>query len=88
MYLHSFYLILFLFTAAYLATLFLLYTGLNRLSLQKKTNLVPYVSVVVCAHNEERNLPDCISRLQAQTYPAGKIEFILVNDRPLTPRKR
>ncbi len=72
---------LILLTGIYLAVLFYLARGLKRLPLQKRTSLRPAISVVVCAHNEERNLPDCISRLQAQTYPADKVEFILVNDR-------
>ncbi len=74
-------LLLILLTGAYLAVLFYLSRGLNRLPLQTRTSSRPPVSVIVCAHNEEENLPDCISRLQAQSYPAEAIEFILVNDR-------
>ncbi len=57
------------------------YRGLPRLKQQKRTQEQPFVSVVVCAHNEEKNLPDCLKRLARQQYPNSKIEFIIVNDR-------
>ncbi|MBN1406939.1 MAG: glycosyltransferase [Calditrichaceae bacterium] len=41
----------------------------------------PFVSVIVCAHNEQKNLPDCIDLLYAQSYDRQKLEFIIVNDR-------
>lgn len=69
------------FTLIYTGVLFYLSIGLKRLKLQKRSKEQPPVSVIVCAHNEEHNLPACIKHLKAQIYPAAKIEFILVNDR-------
>lgn len=62
---------------------FLLYLkrGFNKICKVKRVEHTPMVSVVVCAHNEQKNLPDCIRRLQKQHYDAQKIEFIIVNDR-------
>ncbi len=69
------------FTLIYAGVLFYLLGGLKRLKLQKRSKEQPPLTVIVCAHNEERNLPACISHLKAQLYPTDKIEFILVNDR-------
>ncbi len=40
----------------------------------------PYVSIVVCAYNEEKILNQCIDALLQQKYPHDKYEIILVND--------
>jgi len=68
-------------TIIYISVLIYLSSGLNRLKNQKRSQAQPKVSVIVCAHNEQRNLPDCIKLLSTQNYPKEKIEFILVNDR-------
>ena len=62
---------------------FLLYLkrGFNQLNSTGRIEQSPMVSVVVCAHNEQKNLPDCIKRLQTQQYDSQKTEFIIVNDR-------
>ena len=62
---------------------FLLYLrrGFNQLNKSERTEQAPMVSIVVCAHNEQKNLPDCIKRLQMQQYNPQKTEFIIVNDR-------
>jgi len=73
--------LLILLTALYLLVLIYLAQGFGRLSLQERSEIKPSVSVVVCAHKEEQNLPDCISRLKGQMYPADKVELVLVNDR-------
>ncbi len=77
----TFSVLLIVLTVIYVATLIFLSRGLGKLGKQQRTQKQPFISVIVCAHNEEQNLPDCISRLQAQTYPKERIEFILVNDR-------
>ncbi len=69
------------FTLVYAALLIYLSTGLKRLKQQKRSKEQPPLTVIVCAHNEEHNLPACISHLKAQVYPTQKIEFILINDR-------
>jgi cellulose synthase/poly-beta-1,6-N-acetylglucosamine synthase-like glycosyltransferase len=65
----------------YIFFLFYLGKGLENLNSASRTSETPRASVIVCAHNEQKNLPDCIRRLQAQQYETEKIEFILVNDR-------
>ncbi len=40
-----------------------------------------YISVVVAARNEEKNIGSCIESLIAQDYPTEKYEIIIVNDR-------
>lgn len=68
-------------TLFYLAILWRLTSGLQRLKDQKCNPELAGVTVIVCAHNEERNMQNCIAHLQAQQYPIDKIEFILVDDR-------
>ncbi len=43
--------------------------------------LLPRVSVVVPARNEEDNIERCVRSLMATTYPANRFEVIVVNDR-------
>ncbi len=65
----------------YLFAIAFLYRGFASLSRQSRTNAQPKISVVVCAHNEEKNLPNCLRHLSGQIYPKERIEFIIVNDR-------
>jgi cellulose synthase/poly-beta-1,6-N-acetylglucosamine synthase-like glycosyltransferase len=62
---------------------FLLYLrrGFNHLIKAEKIQHTPMITVIVCAHNEQKNLPDCIDLLSMQTYDKDKVEFIIVNDR-------
>lgn len=64
----------------YCVLLLLLKRGLHRLqpgsSLKK-----PFVSIIIPARNEEKDLPKLIKSLLNQTYPAHLTEIILVNDR-------
>ncbi len=73
--------ILYFFLILYLIALFLLFRGFKFLPHQGKTRSKPRVSVIVCAHNEEKNLPNCLRHLAKQNYPQEKTEFIIVNDR-------
>ncbi|HMW33364.1 MAG TPA: glycosyltransferase [bacterium] len=41
----------------------------------------PLVSVVIAARNEEVNIDRCLAALSEQTYPADRMEIIVVNDR-------
>tara|TARA_Y100001970_G_scaffold292072_1_gene431802 strand:+ start:1319 stop:2407 length:1089 start_codon:yes stop_codon:yes gene_type:complete len=52
----------------------------SELPINSISNL-PFVSVVIAARNEEKNLPDLIQDLVKQEYPTDKIEVIIVNDR-------
>lgn len=41
---------------------------------------VPFVSVVMPAHNEEQYIGDCLKALRDQNYPPDKFEIIVVNN--------
>jgi poly-beta-1,6-N-acetyl-D-glucosamine synthase len=41
---------------------------------------LPKVSVIIPAHNEEKNIGYCLLSLRAQTYPHSLIEIIVVDD--------
>lgn len=41
----------------------------------------PFVSVIIPIYNGEADLPDLIAGLWAQTYPAHRVEYLLVNNR-------
>ena len=49
-------------------------------SFNSKTDL-PTVSIIVCARNEEQNLPTLLAHLTSQNYPKDKLEICLVDDR-------
>ncbi len=42
--------------------------------------VLPSVTVIVAARNEEENILDCIKSLNDLIYPEGKLEIIIVND--------
>lgn len=42
---------------------------------------LPFVSVIVAARNEERNIRKCVNSLKNIDYPDDKFEVIIVNDR-------
>jgi len=42
---------------------------------------MPYVSIIVPAKNEEKNIANCLDSLLAQDYPNDKYEIIAINDR-------
>jgi cellulose synthase/poly-beta-1,6-N-acetylglucosamine synthase-like glycosyltransferase len=43
-------------------------------------NELPFVSIIIAARNEERNIEQCIKSLIAQTYPEDKFEIIVTDD--------
>ena len=45
-----------------------------------KTAKQPLISVVITKKNEERNLPDCLAALDAQTIPRDSFEVIVVDN--------
>jgi poly-beta-1,6-N-acetyl-D-glucosamine synthase len=71
-------------TLTYFLTLLFLKKGLRKagpmLQKSQKTNKKS-VSVIICARNEEKNLPGLIECLQQQNTDQRSVEFILVNDR-------
>ncbi len=46
-----------------------------------REDMLPNVSIVVSAHNEESTLPNLIESINNQDYPHKKIQLIVVNDR-------
>ncbi len=62
-----------------LAVLFLFY-GIQRRN-DTQTSHQPFVSVLIAARNEEKNLPDCLQALMHSDYPADKFEIVVVDDR-------
>jgi cellulose synthase/poly-beta-1,6-N-acetylglucosamine synthase-like glycosyltransferase len=73
--------ILILLLAAYVFAVGYLSRGLNHLEEYHTSERQPPVSVIVCAHNEEKNIAGCLEALTKQDYPEHSIEFIIVNDR-------
>ena len=47
--------------------------------LSNESNM-PYVSIIVCAYNEEKFIESCIDSLINQDYPKSKYELIVVDD--------
>lgn len=45
-----------------------------------KSEKQPLISVVITTKNEERNLPDCLAALDAQTIPRDSFEVIVVDN--------
>ena len=43
-------------------------------------NELPFISVIIAARNEEKNIGNCIQSIIHQTYSAYKFEIIVVND--------
>jgi len=43
-------------------------------------NSTPFVSIVVCAFNEEKILRKCLEGLASQTYPAERYEILVIDD--------
>lgn len=68
----------------YLAFLTLLIVGLKRLQkshYEKDDSLLPTVSIVIAARDEEQRLGKLIDSLESQNYPRSKFEVIIIDDR-------
>lgn len=48
---------------------------------QKSKDYIPYVSIVIPAKDEEKNIEECILSVSRNRYPQNKFEIIVVNDR-------
>jgi cellulose synthase/poly-beta-1,6-N-acetylglucosamine synthase-like glycosyltransferase len=69
----------------YIGGLLLFVPGVLRgISIKKKRSIpeseLPFITVLVCARNEENSISKCISSLVALDYPIEKIELLIVND--------
>ncbi|MEA3475200.1 MAG: glycosyltransferase [Candidatus Cloacimonadota bacterium] len=58
------------------------FKGLERKYL-KAVNEQPFVSVIVAARNEERNIPNLLTTLLNQDYPQESYEIIIANDQSI-----
>lgn len=66
---------------AYASILVVFFLGFFRIKYRPDgRKYAPFISVIVPARNEEKNIARCLSALLNQTYPAELYEIILVND--------
>jgi len=71
---------LIVFTGSYVWFLLRVQIGISRLKKQPRQSQQPYVSVVIAARNEEKNISKLLSSLMRQSYPSQQYEIILVDD--------
>lgn len=65
----------------YALLIFWVLIGIFKLQRSSKSDYLPFVSVIIAARNEERNIERCIDSLSAQEYPTEFFEVIIINDR-------
>lgn len=72
-----------LLSLVYFLTLQILENALNKIRIPDNKNISGKnkVSVIVCARNEEKNLPELFRHLEQQDIVTHDVEFIIVNDR-------
>ena len=70
----------FAFACVYLTLAFAVFAGNLRFSRAKGHERYPFVSIVLCARNEEASLQRCLDGLENIDYPSDRMEFILVDD--------
>jgi cellulose synthase/poly-beta-1,6-N-acetylglucosamine synthase-like glycosyltransferase len=66
--------------ALYIIASLALFCGIVRQNYARTTHQ-PLVSVLIAARNEEERLPVCLESLLNSSYPAGKFEIIVIDDR-------
>ena len=67
-------------TLLYAAFMIWTWAGLRRLRPLEPSEYQPMVTILVIARNEEDNLPVLLNSLRTQTYPADRLEIIVVDD--------
>ncbi len=67
-------------TLLYAAFIIWTWIGLRRLKPLESSEHQPMVTIVVVARNEEATLPGLLDSLRTQTYPADRLEIIVVDD--------
>jgi cellulose synthase/poly-beta-1,6-N-acetylglucosamine synthase-like glycosyltransferase len=72
--------ILILFTIIYSFGMTFLKNGLSK-KYSVSSSPPAFVSIIVCMHNEEKNISACLDKLIQQDYPQEALEIIVVNDR-------
>jgi cellulose synthase/poly-beta-1,6-N-acetylglucosamine synthase-like glycosyltransferase len=58
----------------------LLFTLGNLKGYKQKPAELPFISLIIAARNEEKNLPSCLESIVRLNYPKDKLEIIIVND--------
>jgi cellulose synthase/poly-beta-1,6-N-acetylglucosamine synthase-like glycosyltransferase len=66
--------------SGYFIISFIFVTGVKKKFPQISEELLPTVSVLVAARNEENNIIACLESLDKLIYPDGKLEIIIVDD--------
>lgn len=83
---HPFLIVSIVFAALYFLIIAYYFTGWFRLPAAKKSEedipaaAWPFVSIIVPVRNESAHIGACLQSLQAQQYPAGKMEVIVIDD--------
>lgn len=54
--------------------------GMRKKFKKESVESLPYATVLVAARNEENNILNCMTSLDALVYPEGKLEIIIVDD--------
>ncbi|MFO7446312.1 MAG: glycosyltransferase [Ignavibacteriaceae bacterium] len=75
-----FEIIFLLVVSLYFLLTFYLLTGIKKQFPQANNAELPTAAIIVAARNEEKNILRCLSSLDAQIYPADKLEIIIVDD--------
>ena len=47
---------------------------------KKVADELPFISIIIAARNEEKNIGECIQSIVNQTYPGNKFEIIITDD--------
>lgn len=71
---------IFIVTSIYCGIVIWFLIGFNRKQTYTNTK-TDFISVIVAAHNEEKNIGRCLHALTRQAYPANLFEIIVVDDR-------
>ena len=72
--------IIYFYSIVYIVILALIASGQRRVHSKELPSKLPYVSVVVCARNEEALIRKCLDSLSSLDYPLERLEIILVDD--------
>lgn len=77
---NPFFLLVVVLLMPYLVIMGMIYRGWKKLRTPEMPRKWPSVSIVIAARNEEKNLPQLLSDLQAQDYPPELLEIIVADD--------
>ncbi|MFC1726338.1 glycosyltransferase [candidate division KSB1 bacterium] len=69
----------FIFTVYFLISIIVFFATLKKDSKGVLKSL-PFISILISARNEEKNILGCLESLKDQSYPPGQFEVIIIND--------